>query len=154
MLQQPQRMKVIIVITGLVSLPLFAETVVLKTGAVIEAPIANRSETALKVDIDGLLITYYLDEIESIDGQRLAAEEKPAETTLEASSEDSIFTGTPFDDWLHTSGISDYLDQMELIENRLRLNWEPVSNMMAAVAEGDDPDMFSKALTAIKEVND
>ncbi|MBU1134647.1 MAG: hypothetical protein KJ569_07035, partial [Candidatus Omnitrophica bacterium] len=47
----------------------FAETIVLKSGKVVEEKIVERTDEYIKVDLFGVPLTYYLDEIESIDGE-------------------------------------------------------------------------------------
>lgn len=49
----------------------FAETIVLKSGKTIEGKIINKTDKYIKMDISGIPITYYLDDIESIDGNRI-----------------------------------------------------------------------------------
>lgn len=46
--------------------PVFSETICLKSGRKIEAAIIEKTDDAIKVDIDGDVITYFLDEIENI----------------------------------------------------------------------------------------
>ncbi|MDD4183552.1 MAG: DUF6263 family protein [Candidatus Omnitrophica bacterium] len=50
----------------------FAETVVLKSGKTIEGKIIEKTDKSIKVDIEGISLTYYLDNIESIDGKKIA----------------------------------------------------------------------------------
>jgi len=45
-------------------LPLFAETIILKSGKTIEAKIIERTEEYIKVDVVGVPIIYYSDEID------------------------------------------------------------------------------------------
>ena len=47
----------------------FAETIVLKSGEKIEGKIFERTDKYIKLDFEGLLITYFFDEIKSIDGK-------------------------------------------------------------------------------------
>ncbi|MDD5194210.1 MAG: tetratricopeptide repeat protein [Candidatus Omnitrophica bacterium] len=49
-------------------LPCFSETIKLKSVKIVEAKIIEKTDSYVKVDIAGIPITYYLDEIESIDG--------------------------------------------------------------------------------------
>jgi len=63
-------------ITGLsVGFPLvcFAETVLLKSGQTVEGKIVEKTDKEIKIDLDGVPLTYFFDEIESIDGQRPVA---------------------------------------------------------------------------------
>jgi len=68
-----------IVLTGLVAFfcihsVVFAETIYLKTGKKIRAQILERSDKQIKVDISGVKITYYMDEIDHIED----ADKQPA----------------------------------------------------------------------------
>lgn len=61
-----------IVLTGLavffcVNSVVFAETIYLKTGKKIRAQILERDDKKIKVDISGVKITYYMDEIDRIE---------------------------------------------------------------------------------------
>ena len=47
------------------------ETIKLKSGKIISAPIEEQTDEYIRVDISGIPITYYFDEIESIDGRRI-----------------------------------------------------------------------------------
>lgn len=56
----------------LVSQDALAETIMLKSGKVIDGKIVQRNEDEIKVDIGvGVNITYFLDDIESIDGKEI-----------------------------------------------------------------------------------
>jgi len=60
----------IIIFSILISLsyfPVFAETIIMKSGKTIEAKIIEKTDEYIKVDIDGIPTTYYLDEILRID---------------------------------------------------------------------------------------
>jgi len=50
---------------------LFAETILLKSGRTIEAKIIKKDSSSIKVDVAGLPITYYLTDIESINGEKI-----------------------------------------------------------------------------------
>jgi tetratricopeptide (TPR) repeat protein len=49
---------------------IFAETIVLKSGKTIEAKIIQKTDKEIALDFSGALMTYTLDEIESINGKR------------------------------------------------------------------------------------
>lgn len=53
-------------------LSVFAEVVVLNSGQTIEGKIVEKSEDCIKMDLGGIVVTYYLDDIKSIDEPRLA----------------------------------------------------------------------------------
>ncbi|MCK9573368.1 MAG: tetratricopeptide repeat protein [Candidatus Omnitrophica bacterium] len=56
-----------------VFLPAYAEIVVLKSGKIIEGDIVEKTEKYIKVDMFGVPVTYYLDDIESINGKKITA---------------------------------------------------------------------------------
>ena len=60
----------VILIFTILCLPSFviAETIVLKSGKKIEANITARTEEEINIDYKGIPLTYFLDEIETIDG--------------------------------------------------------------------------------------
>jgi hypothetical protein len=46
----------------------FAETIITKSGKTIEGKLIEKTDKYIKIDFQGVPITYFLDEIESIDG--------------------------------------------------------------------------------------
>jgi tetratricopeptide (TPR) repeat protein len=72
---------------------IFAETIMLKSGKRIEAGILERTDNYIKVDMYGTAVTYFFDEIATIDGRDIAPtmgtptlvdENKPIENTNQA----------------------------------------------------------------------
>jgi len=57
---------------------IFAETIVLKSGKTVEGKLIEKTDKYIKIDFQGVPLTYFLDEIESIDGikQALVAEKE------------------------------------------------------------------------------
>ena len=56
--------------TGLfLAIPAFAESIILKSGKTVDGNILHRTDQYIKVDVYGVSLTYYLDEIESITGE-------------------------------------------------------------------------------------
>lgn len=51
--------------------PLFAETIMLKSGKSIEGKILERTDKSIKIDFYGVVLNYFLDEIDNIDGKKL-----------------------------------------------------------------------------------
>jgi tetratricopeptide (TPR) repeat protein len=79
----------------------FAETILLKSGKTVEGAITEKTDKYIKVDYLGVPLTYYLDEIESIDGNPVTSAsqkispvqpapeyKKPAEITGGSSDEE------------------------------------------------------------------
>lgn len=66
--------------------PLYADTIILKSGKQIEATIVEKTTEFIRVDIEGIQITYYLDEIETINGERIAVV-KEKEPLLETTNQ-------------------------------------------------------------------
>ncbi|GEM_PF-3562131 len=54
----------------------FAETLVLTSGQEVEGEIAEKSDKFIKMDVEGIQVTYYSDEIESIDGHKFELTEE------------------------------------------------------------------------------
>lgn len=86
------RRKVFVVAVGFfLSLTnLSAETIVLKSGKQIEAQIVQRSEDRVILDIGGVEVPYFLDEIEKINGESINPVPEPADIQkTRADEEDS-----------------------------------------------------------------
>lgn len=49
----------------------FAETILLKSGKTIDGKIVEKTDKYIKIDFDGIPLTYYFEDIQSIDGQLL-----------------------------------------------------------------------------------
>jgi len=47
-----------------------AETILLKSGKTVEGKLIERADSYITIDFEGVTLTYFLDEIESIDGQK------------------------------------------------------------------------------------
>lgn len=66
--------KVIAILISLFLLtPAFAETIVLKSGETVEGKIIEKTGKYVKIDFQGVPLTYFLDEIASIDGEMVGA---------------------------------------------------------------------------------
>lgn len=48
---------------------IFAETIVLKSGKIVEGKLIEKTDKYIIIDFQGISLTYYLDEVESIDGK-------------------------------------------------------------------------------------
>lgn len=59
---------ILILFALLLPVSVFSETIVLKSGKTVEGKILGKADNSIKVDIEGISITYYFDEIQSIDG--------------------------------------------------------------------------------------
>ena len=55
----------------LLTIPVSAETIVLKSGTTLEGKIVEQIDDYIKVDIHGAVINYYIDEIATIDGRQI-----------------------------------------------------------------------------------
>lgn len=60
----------VLLLTALLCLPasIFAETIVLKSGNTVEGKIIEKTDKYIKINFEGVPITYYLNEIESVTG--------------------------------------------------------------------------------------
>jgi tetratricopeptide (TPR) repeat protein len=50
-------------------LPVFAETILLKSGKIVEGEVIKKDDKCMQINSQGVLLTYYRDEIASIDGK-------------------------------------------------------------------------------------
>jgi hypothetical protein len=66
-----RKIRIILVLMFLFyALPVFAEKIALKSGKTVEGKIREKTNEKIKVDIDGIPVTYYFDQIVSIDGKK------------------------------------------------------------------------------------
>ncbi|MDD5356047.1 MAG: hypothetical protein PHY56_05895, partial [Candidatus Omnitrophica bacterium] len=49
----------------------YAETIVLKSGRTVEGNLIEKTDKYIKIDFQGVPLTYFFDEIESIDGEKI-----------------------------------------------------------------------------------
>lgn len=76
-----------LVIIGMTGVLAHADTLHLKNGNTIEGKVVEKTADGVKVDIGGVTLTYYSDEIASIDAVDQAAPEVVAEASAEAPAE-------------------------------------------------------------------
>ncbi|MFC1752713.1 toxin-antitoxin system YwqK family antitoxin [Thermoproteota archaeon] len=109
-----------LVIIHLFLIPVSADTIVLKSGKTIEGKITERTDEKIQIDIGiGIPVTYYLNEIESIDGERITAIEDKSDidekVDIEISSKEPIIElqpgETPSKDGIYKVSISDILEE-------------------------------------------
>jgi hypothetical protein len=53
--------------------PVFAETIILKSGKTVEGKIIEKTDKYIKMDMEGVAITYFIIEIEKIGGEQLTS---------------------------------------------------------------------------------
>lgn len=86
-------MKKIIFVLAILSLMTslsFAETIYLKNGSVVKGTVLEKTDDQIEVDVNGMTMTYYADEIERIDGGAAApavSKETPKALELETVSQ-------------------------------------------------------------------
>ncbi|MDD4182544.1 MAG: tetratricopeptide repeat protein [Candidatus Omnitrophica bacterium] len=78
----------ILLLSLLVFAPAYAETIILKNGKTVEGNIVEKTDKYIKIDVLGIAVTYYLDNIESIDGKNItpAAAAKEPEVKKETGN--------------------------------------------------------------------
>ena len=89
--------KILIILALLIclSLPIFAsaETILLKSGKTIEGKLIEKTNEYIKIDFQGVVLTYFFDEIESVDGQKYSVvspkTDSVAEPKVNVISQDS-----------------------------------------------------------------
>ncbi len=100
---------------------IFAETIVLKSGRTVEAKITEKNNDSIKVDFYGTVLTYYLEDIKSIDDKPINAIDSQLKTSghnLSLSSNTQFFNDTAF-------GLSfEYPSHWEIIpKEKLPVGW-------------------------------
>ncbi|MDD4955165.1 MAG: hypothetical protein PHP17_03905 [Candidatus Omnitrophica bacterium] len=128
----------------------FAETIKLKSGKSVTGKIVEKNDKSVKVDIEGVPVTYYLDAIESIDGKALsinpvttALPSKTQTTSSVAQEEKAASSTSNWQTWF--SGVSGYLAQVQALSMELRqIGYDSQQKMQSL-------DQASKA-AAIEEV--
>ena len=68
-----RRRSIVLISILFLSFPIYtlAETVILKSGKTLEGKITDKTDKYIKIDVEGVLLTYYFNEIESIDWNRI-----------------------------------------------------------------------------------
>jgi len=103
-----------------------ADTIVLKSGQKIEGKIIEKTDKHIKIDFQGVPVTYFIDEIERIDS--------PSVTPIQNSNLITKFqlsnkmpgyrepsqqsNAMPYKDWIQTKEIKDYLNSAQAINMR------------------------------------
>jgi len=84
---------VVILLGALLTKPAFAERIALKSGKTIEGKIIKKTDKYIKVDISGVSLTYFMDQLESIDGKQIISE---ASANAPVSESGSLNTASAF----------------------------------------------------------
>ncbi|MCM8830993.1 MAG: tetratricopeptide repeat protein [Candidatus Omnitrophica bacterium] len=101
----------------------YPATIKLKSGKIIEAEVLNKTEKYLEIDISGIKLKYYLNEIEAIDGQEIIPIPKSRQTE---SSIDIVKTNDKqiFEDKDKGYYLEYPLDWQKIEQNKLKQNAE------------------------------
>ncbi len=98
----------------------FAETIILKSGQQIEGKILEKTDKYIKIDFQGVPITYYLDEITSIDEQIPKSPLKTEKGTKENSASESFDKIKIVEEILELSGTKKQIENFpSLVEVQL-----------------------------------
>ncbi len=106
-----------------ISFSLFAETIILKSGKTVEGKIIEKAKGKIKVDIGGIPITYYTEDIDSINGQSASAFLGPEYAGPDKNTSDYIKLlekdSAELKKWQNWhAGVSGYLNQMGIIGHK------------------------------------
>ncbi len=100
-----------------------ADTIVLKSGKTIEAQIIEKNNKYIKVDLEGIPITYYREDIKSINGKDIEFKNPPEKSSLGENSKPEIQTSASKEnsDWTKWyQSIMPYLAQLNTIALRVQ----------------------------------
>jgi len=73
-----------------------AETIVLKSGKEVVGEITERTDEHIKLDISGVSVPFFLDEIESVDGEAIAQPEVKQKVAVQGNTVESSSEGEQF----------------------------------------------------------
>ncbi len=119
----------------------FAETVVLKSGKVIEGKIVEKNDDSIKIDSgSGVAITYYLDEIKTMDGQDTASKNAPDAIKIK-SKEDNPIENQP----VLSENVHDEADEVKKIEGFLHQVADVGRRYSAGYAKTTKMDMSAQS---------
>lgn len=100
--------------------PCFAETVILKSGQEIKGKILERTDKYIKIEFHGVPITYYLDEVVSIDAQSPVSSLTSETGTKVSASSESIDKNKIVEEILELSGMKKQIENYpSLVQSQL-----------------------------------
>jgi len=146
----------------------FAETIRLKSGKVITGKIVERNDKSVKVEIEGVPITYYSDAIESIDekGAPAKSESKPQDSAKAekiyytnkqtgnegSSSQAGGESSKPknWEGWI--TSVAGYLSQVQIISTELRQIGEDAKQKMLPLDQKSKLPVLDEVITKTEAV--
>jgi V8-like Glu-specific endopeptidase len=135
----------------------YPETIKLKNGKTIEAKIIEKTDTAVKLDINGASVAYFLDEIESITGKSLSSHEEQAGSGPKAPRDIfksvspaivSIFLRTPKREQLLGTGF--VIDSQGIFITELHVFSATTNNSVLRLKDGYELPLISTKNVIIK----
>ena len=151
----------LLLLVFLFPITIFAETIILKSGQKIEGKIIEKTNDYIKIDFYGVSLTYFLDEIESIDGIKLTKSLKKSERQSHTSS-DKIYTDDNYgfsliipDGWFIVSGeqkrqaAKEKMDKDTSYENIAEKMQKEPGNKTCSLAQ--NPEALKKILDPLKK---
>ncbi|MDD4955365.1 MAG: hypothetical protein PHP17_04950 [Candidatus Omnitrophica bacterium] len=152
------------------ALPVFAEKITLNSGKTVEGKIIERTNDKIKIDVGGIPITYYMDQIESIDGNKIKpssipeesadkSETKPEEKSTApqaANTVDKSKSVSSCQDWINSKQVTDYFRQEQLITRELNQKGQVIIDRMNKKSEivASLAQLKEIGLTASRKMNE
>lgn|GEM_PF-1285831 len=146
----------------------FAETIKLKSGKIITGKIIERNDKSIKVEIEGVPITYYSDAIESISdvGAPAKSESKPQDSSQaekiyytnkqtgnENSSNQTGNEGSKPKNWEGWfASVAGYLGQVQIISTELRQIGEDAKQKMLPLDQKSKFTVLDEVITKTEAV--
>ncbi len=113
---------------------LLAETIVLNSGQTVEGKIVENTDQFIKADIQGVFLTYYLDEVLSIDGKPTTYK---SSTKAITSTESHLPTPEPIEKQVNIVPSKEALKPPSIVENKKVIDY---------VISDDEEKEYSEAL--------
>lgn len=82
----------------------FAETIILKSGEEIEGKVIEKTDKYIKIDFEGVQLTYFFDDIKTIEGEEITKEDSKAEpvSKSEKAPKLNVYSKAAFDQYTNT----------------------------------------------------
>lgn len=126
----------------------FGEIIVLKSENRVEGKIVDRTSEYIILDISGVSITYYLDEIESIDGKKIMAGSGDAESRyISSDAKDThkeLSSAAAWESWYEN--IKDYIERIEAIDKKSKEAANQLNIKLQAAMQKRDNELARQVL--------
>ncbi|MBU2103044.1 MAG: hypothetical protein ABH865_01830 [Candidatus Omnitrophota bacterium] len=105
-----KRIRAFFIIFLLLPVAIFAETITLKSGKTVEGMILEKTNDSLKIDIEGIPLTYYFDDIEAINGEKIKEVPKKQDLMADKSKKQTLVIDIVNSEYMKAPNINDNIE--------------------------------------------